>query len=104
MSAVGIVGGTGLLLAWLFGWGSEQLVFIPSTLVIVVYLSGTVSAVKLLHGRDRVIAAIGTALTACALPFALAHVLVPLLVVVLALTSHLVLRRRRTDRSGDDLR
>lgn len=74
IAAVGLVGGLGLLLAWLFGWGTEQIVFIPATLVIVVYLIGPAAAVKLLHGPQRVIAATGTALTACALPFALGHV------------------------------
>lgn len=98
VAAVGLVGGGGLLLAWLFGWGTQQIVFIPSTLVIVVYLLGTASAVKLLHGRQRVIAAIGTVLTAaCALPFAYTYILVPLIVAALALICGLTIRRRRTN-------
>jgi len=96
IAAVGLVGGLGLLLAWLFGWGTQQIVFIPATLVIVVYLIGTAAAVKLLHGPQRLIAATGTALTACALPFALGHVLVPITVAALALISGLTVRRHRT--------
>lgn len=96
IAAVGLVGGLGLLLAWLLGWGTEQIVFIPATLVIFVYLIGTAAGVKLLHGPQRVIAATGTALTACALPFALGHVLVPITVAALALISGLTVRRHRT--------
>jgi len=96
VAAVALVGGAGLLLAWLFGWGTQQIVFIPSTLVIVVYLLGTAAAVKLLHGGPRIIAAIGAGLTASALPFALAHILVPIIVGALALISGLTIRRHRT--------
>lgn len=96
VAAVGLIGGLGLLLAWLFDWGTQQIVFIPSTLVIVVYLIGTAAAVKLLHGRQRVIAAIGTALTACALPFALGHALVPIIVAALALICGLTISRHPT--------
>lgn len=63
-----------------------------ATLIIVsvLYLA-VAAAVNLLHGRRRV----GTALTACALPFALTHVLVPVIVAALALICDLTIRRRR---------
>jgi amino acid efflux transporter len=92
VAAVGLVGGLGMLLAWLFDLGTQQIVFIPSTLIIVVYLVGTAAAVKLLDGPQRVIAAIGTVLTACALPFALGHIIVA----VLALICGFTINRHRT--------
>ncbi|WP_460357991.1 APC family permease [Actinoallomurus acanthiterrae] len=92
VGAVGAVGAAGLVLAWLCGWGTQQIVFVPSTLVIAVYLSGTAAAVKLLRGRARGIAVAGMLLTACALPFALAHLLVPVIVTALALGCRLLCR------------
>jgi hypothetical protein len=48
VATVGLVAGLGLLLAWLFDLGTQQIVFIPSTLLIVVYLLGPAAVVKLL--------------------------------------------------------
>jgi amino acid efflux transporter len=81
---VGTIGAVGLLLAWVFGWGTEDIIYIPSTLVIFVYVIGTAAATKLLAGRARVLGAIALVLTAVTLPFALGHLLVPIAVALVA--------------------
>jgi amino acid efflux transporter len=77
IAVVGSIGAGGLLLAWLQRWGTQNIVAIPSTLVIVTYLVGMSSGVKLLSGRERGVAALALALTVCTVPFALTHALVP---------------------------
>ncbi len=86
------VGGAGLVVAWLVGWGTQQIVLVPATLVLCVYLVATASAVRLIHGRTRTIAAAAFVLTACAAPFSYGHLLTPAVVAVAALgyrRSHL---------------
>jgi amino acid efflux transporter len=82
---VGGIGAAGTAAAWVFGWGTEDLVVVPSTLVIVTYLVGTGAGVRLLEGRARVAAVLALALTLCVLPFAATHLLVPVLVAAASL-------------------
>jgi len=92
---VAAVGGAGLILAWIFNWGTQQIVYIPSTLVIFVYLLGTASAIKILSGSSRVIAVIGFILTLVTVPFAVGHVLVPIVIALGALGYRAVAGRGR---------
>jgi amino acid efflux transporter len=85
----------GLGLAWIFDWGTEDIVYIPSTLIIVVYLLGTAAGVKLLEGKGRMLAGIGFVMTLCTLPSALGHFLVPVGTAVLALTYRWAVTRNR---------
>lgn len=59
-----------------------------ATLVIFVYLLGTASAIKILSGSTRTVAAVAFVLTAATVPFALGHVLVPIAVAAAALSYH----------------
>lgn len=90
---VGAIGAAGLLAVWLLGWGTEDIVVIPATLVIVTYLVGTAAGVRLLRGRDRAAAGLALALTLSTVPFAAKHVLIPVVVACVALTyRHLTAR------------
>jgi amino acid efflux transporter len=82
----------GLVVAWVEGWGTQQIVLVPATLVLGVYLIATASAVKLIHGPTRTLAAAALVLTACAVPFSFGHLLIPVVVTIAALgyrRSHL---------------
>ena len=91
---VGGIGAAGLALSWAGGWGTEDVVAIPSTLVIATYLVAMACGVRLLTGAARAGAVVALALTAAVLPFAAGHVLVPLTVAAAALAY------RRTRRPG----
>jgi amino acid efflux transporter len=93
--AVGGIGAAGLAVTALGHWGTEDIVAIPSTLVIMTYVVGMASGVRLLTGHVRAAAALALLLTLAVLPFALAHVLVPAGVTVAALTYRTVAGRRR---------
>ena len=82
---VGAVGGAGLLLSAAFGWGAEDLIFVPSSLVVATYLVGMAAAVRLLDGRGRVLAGAGLALCAAVGPFVGASIAVPAAVAATAL-------------------
>ena len=86
------VGGAGLVVAWVEGWGTQQIVLVPATLVLCVYLTATAAAVKLIRGRTRTVAAAAFVLTAVAVPFSFGHLLIPVVVTIAALgyrRSHL---------------
>jgi amino acid efflux transporter len=91
---VGAIGAGGLVLAWIFGWGTQDIIYIPSTLVIFVYVLGTASAVKLLSGRARALGVIALVLTAATLPFVFGHLLVPIAVALVALGYRALAGRR----------
>lgn len=92
---VAAIGTIGLLLAWIFDWGTQDIVYIPSTLVIFVYLIGTAAAVKVLSGRPRVIAVIALVLTALTVPFAFGHLVVPIVVALAAVGYRMIATRGR---------
>lgn len=91
---VGGIGAAGLLLSWACGWGTEDIVAIPSTLVAVTYVVGMASGIRLLTGRTRAAAACALVLTLCTLPFALVHAVVPVVVTAAALGYRRLTRRR----------
>lgn len=88
------VGGAGLLIAWVGHWGTQQVVFVPATLVLCVYLLATASAVKLTNGRPRALAAGAFGLTAGAVPFAFGHLVIALIVAFAALAYRSIHIRR----------
>lgn len=98
---VGAIGGAGLLGVWLLGWGTEDIVAIPATLVIVTYLAGTAAGARLLRGRDRVVAVLALALTLCTVPFAAQHVLIPIVVALAALAYRRMTTRAATAAPDD---
>lgn len=83
--AVGGIGAAGLLIAFLGGWGTQNIVFIPSALVLATYLIGTASAVRLLRGRARVFAAVAFVLLLGTVPFVGWYGLIPVGIAVAAL-------------------
>ena len=99
---VGTIGAGGLLLASIYGWGTQDIVYIPSTLVIFVYVMGTAAAARMLPGRSRLIALLALALTACTLPFALTHLLIPIGIALGALVYRSLSGRRRRGAALDD--
>jgi amino acid efflux transporter len=84
----------GLVLARRYGWGTQDIVVVPATLVSFVYVVGMAAGTRLLTGGARVTAALALALTLCALPFALHHLLVPMIVAAAALGYRRVRQRR----------
>jgi amino acid efflux transporter len=74
---VASIAGGGLALAYLRGWGAEDFLVVPNSLVIVVYVVGTAAGARLLAGRARLLAVAAAALCLAILPFAGASLLVP---------------------------
>lgn len=90
LSVVGI-GAVGLVGAVLFDWGTDDIVFIPSVLVLATYMLGCGAAARIFSGSKRVVAIIGFALLTLTVPFAGWHLLVPVVIAVLVVLIH---RRR----------
>lgn len=74
------IGAAGLLGAAIFGWGTDDIVFIPSVLVLSTYLAGSVAAIRLFHGRRRWVAIGAVVLLTSTVPFAGWHLLVPVVI------------------------
>ena len=85
---VGAIGAVGLLGAALFGWGTDDIVFIPSVLVLATYLLGTAAGVRLFTGPRRVVALTGFTLLLVTVPFAGWHLLIPPAVAAVAAITH----------------
>lgn len=94
---VGGIGAAGIALAWLQGWGTEDLVVLPSALVIVTYVAGAASGLRLLSGRAQAAAALALLLTLCTIPFAGHNIFVPVVMAATALTYRRVFGRRGLD-------
>ncbi|MDA2807630.1 APC family permease [Nocardiopsis suaedae] len=78
-------GAAGLAISWAGGWGTEALVGIPASLVLVTYLAGMGAGVRLLQGRARAHAATALVLTAAIAPFAAKYIAVPAVVAAVAM-------------------
>jgi amino acid efflux transporter len=91
--AVSGTAAAGLLLAAWWGWGTDTLVVVPSTLVVAVYLIAAASAVRVLTGWGRVCGVVTLAITLLVVPTAAGHVLIPIVVAAFALASRLACRR-----------
>lgn len=85
MFLVGGIGAASLLVSYLGNWGTEDIVGIPSSLVLVTYLIGTAAGARLLTGRARSHAVIALVLTLLVAPFAAAYAIVPVIVAAVAL-------------------
>ncbi|MFE2376776.1 APC family permease [Streptomyces sp. NPDC059398] len=83
---VGGIGAVGLVVTRIGGWGTEDIVGLPASLVLVTYLIGTAAGVRLLTGRARVHALTALVLTAVITPFAAGYIAVPALVAAVALS------------------
>lgn len=68
--AIGFYAGAGMALAYTLGWGPEPFLAVPNSLGIATYLIGTAAGVRLLAGRDRLLAALACGLCTLVLPFA----------------------------------
>ena len=83
-----VVGGWALLcliLSYFAGWDAETLLVVPDSLVIIVYLSATVAAIRLFHGRRRWIAVLATLMSCALVPFAGVLLVIPAFIAVIAL-------------------
>jgi amino acid efflux transporter len=78
--AVGAVGAAGLAVTLVGRLGAEDLLVVPSSLVILTYVLGMAAGVRLLHGRGRSLAAIGLAMCLAVAPFAGGSLFVALVV------------------------
>lgn len=93
------IGAVGLLIGFLGDWGTEDIVGIPASLVLIVYLIGTASGARLLTGRSRAYAVTAFTLTAVIAPFAAAYIIVPVLVAVTASAYRWFKVRSRSERA-----
>lgn len=87
---VGAIGAAGLLGAAIFGWGTDDIVFVPAVLVLFTYLLGMAAGARLFTGRRRILAITGIALLAVTVPFAGWHLLIPAVVAVAIVAAHRV--------------
>lgn len=97
---VGGIGAAGLLAGFAGGWGTEDIVGVPASLVLVTYLVGTAAGARLLRGRARLGAVAALALTAVITPFAAGYTVVPVLVAAAALLYRWATTRRSRPRAG----
>ena len=74
---VGAIGSTGLAGAAVFGWGTNNIVMVPSVLVLATYLLGMASAAQVFTGRRRAMALVAIALLLVTVPFAGWYALLP---------------------------
>jgi amino acid efflux transporter len=82
---VGTLSGAALALAFAFSWGAEDLVFVPSALVVATYVLGMGAAARLLRGSARRLALTALAFCIAVAPFVGASAVVPLAVAAAAL-------------------
>lgn len=89
------VASLGLGLAAALGWGTEQLVVIPATLVVFVYLAAATAGIRLLTGVGRFCSIATVVLTLTVLPAALGHLLIPAATAAAAAAYALATRAHR---------
>lgn len=102
---VAAIGAAGLLGAAVFGWGTDDIVFIPSVLVLTTYLTGSAAAIRVFKGARRTVAIVAVILLALTVPFAGWHLVIPLgiaaVVMLVRWRSESEMRRRvRTAEAG----
>jgi amino acid efflux transporter len=83
--AVGTIAAGGLVAGYARGWGAEDFLVVPNSLVIIVYVVGMLAGVRLLEGRGRLLAAIATALCLALVPFVGVSLLLPFALAIAAL-------------------
>lgn len=85
---VAAIGAAGLLGAGVFGWGTDDIVYIPSVLVLATYLLGTAAATRLFDRGRRMLALAAALSVLVTVPFAGWHLVVPPAIAVIALLTH----------------
>jgi amino acid efflux transporter len=93
--AVALLATGAMAVAYAKGWGAEDLLVVPNSLVIATYLIAMAAALRLVEGRARLFALVGLALCAGIFPFAGASLLLPLGVGVAALVYRWLTTARR---------
>lgn len=91
------IGAAGLVGSALFGWGTEELVFVPAVLVLTTYLIGMAAAIRVLTARARAVAVLGFVALLAAVPFTGRNLVIPV-VILLAVWVGLWIRDRRSHR------
>ncbi len=102
-TAVLVVGGWSLgclAISYAAGWDAQTLLVVPDSLVIIVYLSATLAAVRLLRGRRRWTAALATLMCCALLPFAGVVLVIPAVIAAVALAYRRLLGRQPTPAQG----
>ena len=92
--AVGGCAGAGLVVTYLAHWGPETLLVVPNSLVIVTYIVGMAAGVRLLSGKQRLLALFAGLLCLVLVPFSGGVFVIPVVVALLALAYHRWLRGR----------
>ncbi|MCX4091975.1 APC family permease [Nocardia sp. alder85J] len=92
--AVGAIGAAGLVGAALFGWGTDDIVFVPSVLVLATYLLGATAAARLFRGWLRLLAVVTILLLLITVPFAGWRLLLPVAIAVVVLAAGAASRNR----------
>jgi amino acid efflux transporter len=96
-AAVAAVGGWALAclgVSYVAGWDARTLLVIPDSLVIIVYLAATLTAIRLLRGPRRLAAAIAALMCGALLPFAGVVLAIPAVIAAGALAYRRLLGRR----------
>jgi amino acid efflux transporter len=86
--AVLVVGGCTTVcigVSYLAGWGAENLLVVPDSLVIMTYLAAMFAGVRLLDGRQRITAGVATVLCLVLVPFSGVVLVIPATLAVVAL-------------------
>jgi amino acid efflux transporter len=102
-TAVLTVGGWALgclAISYAAGWDAQTLLVVPDSLVIIVYLSATLAAVRLLTGRRRWTAALAALMCCALLPFAGVVLVIPAGIAAAALAYRRLLGRRPASPRG----
>jgi amino acid efflux transporter len=86
IGVVAAIASSCLVVAYLRRWGAEAILVVPTSLVIVVYIVGMASGVRLLAGWPRFLALIATVLCLGLLPFADVSLVIPIAVAIAAVT------------------
>jgi amino acid efflux transporter len=86
ISAVGAWALVCLVASLLAGWSTDTLLVVPNSLVIIVYLSATLAAVRQFRGRKRLTAMLATVMVCALIPFAGVVLVIPVGLAVLALS------------------
>jgi amino acid efflux transporter len=92
---VAVIAYAGLALALAFGWGTETLVIVPSTLVVAVYLLAAAAGIRLLRGTGRLCAVLTIVLTLLVAPAAARHAVIPIATTLIALAVRRAVRTAR---------
>lgn len=97
IGTVAAIGGAGLADAFAFGWGTSDIVFIPSVLVLATYLLAAAAAARLFTGRRRTVAITALALLLVTVVFAGWHLLIPPAVAIAVILIRQPIQPKRDD-------